>query len=233
MKNGIPARPVVLGALLTLAVLPVRLPAQEPLQLLPDLVPLSSTLLDNQIDRRRNGRVYLRLSSSIANTGDGPIEVRGQRRGRTMPAIQRIYASDGSSTDVPFAAFEYHPLHKHWHLLQVAQYRLRDASGQVVATSNKVSFCLADEEHLFAELPGSPPEASYEGCAKSRNARRLRAGISVGWVDTYEKTKAGQLIEITNLPAGDYTLESEVNPDGVLTEKTRENNLASVTITLP
>ena len=207
--------------------------ARAQAQRLPDLVASAATLRDHGISRE-GGRVLLRLASTVANIGDGPLEVVGRRRGREMPASQVIYTGRGrAARQVPIGAFTYHPEHRHWHVLQVAEYRLRDASGAVVASSDKISFCLADDHFDFPQLPGAPRRAVYGPCPKNPAARQIRSGISVGWGDTYPKYLPGQWIDVTDVPSGTYTLETEVNPDGIIQEKTRANNTASVRVRIP
>ena len=201
--------------------------------LLPDLISSAATLRDYQITRE-GSQVLLRLSNTVANVGDGPVEVIGHRRGGVMPATQLLYPrSGGRPRTVPIGQFTYHDVHHHWHLLQVAEYRLRNASGAVVRSSEKVSFCLADEHLDYPQLPGAPRRAVFGPCPRSRSAKQIRSGISVGWGDTYPKFVAGQWIDITGVPAGQYTLESEANPDAIIQEKTRANNLASISIRIP
>jgi hypothetical protein len=248
---------IVALAILGGALVSARAGAQNPGQPLPDLVAVESVLRDNYVVVSRSGQRFLRLSSGLGNIGDTPVEVRGQAKGKTMHAFQVLFSQpaqalacprkkDGSkchcadlaaqrktvtTTLVPIGEFIYHKQHKHWHLLQVAEYRLRDAAGAVVATSDKISFCLMDT-HFLRVLPGSPRRPHYKKCKTSRSARSLHSGISIGWADVYDKNLPGQIIDITGLPPGPYTLEVEVNPDGIILEKTRSNNTASVPVTL-
>lgn len=200
--------------------------------LLPNLTPISSYLKRNRLDRK-DGRLLLRFPNTIANIGEGPMEVEGHRVGDQMQAFQVIYTADGGPKQLqPIGEFMYHPQHHHWHLVQVAEYRLRDSTGNVIATSDKISFCLADTKKAPGRHPGTPRKKKYVRCVTNPNAQELRAGISVGWADMYSAARYGQWIDVTDVPPGNYLLESEVNPDGIMQEATREDNRVSVPVTL-
>lgn len=180
------------------------------------------------------GRRLLRFTSLILNVGPGPLEVIGRRRGGTMEARQVLYSARRLlRREFSLGAFEYHAEHGHWHLLQVGEYRLRDAAGEVVSRSDKVSFCLRDSEQPLPDLPASPRVPRYGDCSRDPQARGLLAGISVGWADLYSRFLDEQWVDVTGLPAGEYTLEVEVDPDRLLREATRDNNIAALQVTLP
>ena len=48
----------------------------------------------------------------------------------------------------------------------------------------------------------------------------------------YSAARYGQWIDVTDVPPGNYLLESEVNPNGIIQEITREDNRVSVPVTL-
>ena len=202
---------------------------------LPELRPMASFLSQLFITRVR-GRIILKFPTAIANVGDGALEVNGSRsnlRG-PMPAFQVLYGAQGRPVgQVPIGKFEYHATHRHWHLLSVAEYRLVRSTGGEVVRGSKVSFCLVDSFKVDRNFPGGVTGAQYRGCVRSKNARRIRSGISAGWVDFYGSDLPGQSLDLTGIPAGDYRLEVEVNPDGLLQEKSREDNIASVPVRLP
>ena len=92
----------------------------------------------------------------MANGGAGPFELNGNNQIIANPdgslsvnATQRIYNSDGTSTERNAGTFVYHPTHGHIHFDGFAQYQLRErpadnSVGPVVASSRKTSFCLID-----------------------------------------------------------------------------------------
>jgi hypothetical protein len=201
--------------------------------LLPDLIPLEEHLEDYEL-QAADDRVLLRFPTAIANVGDGPIEIFGERR---EDQVDRMHASqvfyDGKKervAELPIGEFEYHEEHDHWHLLNVAVYRLRDKQGKVVAASEKVSFCLFDDTLIRPDLKDAPRRPKYAFCPSNRALRTIRAGVSVGWADIYGKHLEGQWIDVTDIPPGEYRLEVEVDPDSHLIEKTRKNNIASVPV---
>jgi hypothetical protein len=147
-----------------------------------------------------------------------------------MTAFQVIKAKRGRKQQAKIGEFEYHPEHFHWHLVEVAAYRLLDGARAVIRSSEKVSFCLIDTNRMQGSLPGSPLRRRYFTCSRDPRARSLRAGVSVGWADIYTSDLPGQWVDITGLPSGSYTLQVEVNPGGILAEKTRENNIAEIPV---
>jgi hypothetical protein len=65
-----------------------------------------------------------------------------------------------------------------------------------------------------------------------RNATWLREAMPVGWADTYFQVVAGQAFDVTSLPNGRYAIQIEVNPLGLLHERTTSNNVARRTVVL-
>lgn len=208
----------------------------EPVDLLPDIITNPATLTDTEIvDNVVSGRIHLRLSNSTPNIGDGPLEVYGvepKHDGEgdaTQPVNQRIYRSDDSYYDREAGFFEYHPEHHHTHLQDWSRYRLReilpnDGVGDVVAEGDKTSFCLLDSRVYDKTLPGAPPSSVFRDCDQGTQ------GISVGYEDLYSKELPDQWIDITDVPDGEYWLESETDAGNVILEKDETNNSARVKV---
>jgi hypothetical protein len=116
--------------------------------------------------------------------------------------------------------FVFAPCHAHYHFNNYMSYRLRDANGNVAAVGLKVGFCILD---VFRWNPGSSSTAKYN-CSNQ--------GIQIGWGDVYDTTLDGQWIDITGLPAGNYTIEIEANPQGMIQESNYGNNITQVPITI-
>jgi hypothetical protein len=117
--------------------------------------------------------------------------------------------------------FKYSACHGHYHFAQASLYELLDASGTVVATGRKQGFCLEDTNPL------SPA---------TQHPRRYNCefqGISVGYADVYPAELDCQWIDITDVPPGDYTLHVAWNPQGLLSEATRDNNEGFVAVNIP
>jgi len=197
-------------------------------QLLPDLITSPTPLRDNSIDYETiPGKKLLRLSNSSPNIGVGKMELRGGRilGDGKREVYQRIYLSNGSFVSRLAGIFEYHPEHKHIHFQDYAVYRLRTVTpnsgvGTIVASSEKVSFCLRNSVVYNRNLPGFNPKSEYKNCSSNIQ------GIGVGYADFYRKNLYGQWIDITDVAPGQYWIESEVDPLNRLKESNEENNIA-------
>src|SRR5262249_15392064 len=92
--------------------------------------------------------------------------------------------------------------------------------GALAAVGLKVGFCVLD---VFRWQSGAPNQAKYN-CSNQ--------GIQVGWGDLYDSTLDGQWIDTTGLPDGNYVIEVEPNPLGVIQESNYANNIIQVPITI-
>jgi hypothetical protein len=117
-------------------------------------------------------------------------------------------------------AFIWAACHAHYHFQNYMAYRLRNAGGQIAAVGLKVGFCILD---VFRWSPQAPNNAKYT-CSNQ--------GIQVGWGDLYDSTLDGQWIDITGLPDGNYTLELEANPLGIILENNYANNVTQVPVSI-
>lgn len=198
--------------------------------LLPDLITAKDPLNDWKIVREDDCKFTLRLSNGVANIGNGPLEIYAgevDEDGR-QKVYQRIYVEDGSSYSQEAGTFTYHPEHGHTHFDDFAAYRLRkvvgrNGVGQVVAESAKVSFCLWDDS-VYRSNSGN---RRYTSCGSEIQ------GISVGWQDVYDKSLAGQSMDITDVEPGTYWLESEADPFNRIEETNENNNVTRIKITIP
>lgn len=204
-------------------------------RLLPDLVALAAA--QPRVQVVRDGRL-LRFTSSLGNVGLGPVEVR---RSRTQPcprgqrgASQIIYRdANGNGRYNPTkdtavrrqraGCMVYHRHHNHWHFQASARYTLSDPSREsrlVVAARRKVSFCLRDSARVPARYGTFAYRQSYGACTRER-----RHGISVGWMDVYQRFLPGQSLRLPrNLRPGVYCLETTVDPLDQLIESNNANN---------
>ncbi|MGA9532881.1 MAG: lysyl oxidase family protein [Anaerolineales bacterium] len=192
---------------------------------LPDLVTLPPTDVYLVQNATRSFRI-VRFSNSIANVGDGPLEIAGTWRSAALgyEVRQRLFTSVGELALEPLlSAIDYHPEHGHWHLESFARYELWSTVDgslfDIVRTSGKVSYCLMDTDRQ----PVAPTAVrGYASCGP-----RLQ-GISAGWADTYRAHIPGQWIDIAGLPSGVYALRSVVNPNGELSESRYDNNVGII-----
>jgi hypothetical protein len=196
---------------------------------LPDLTPLPPQQL--YIDTNAGtGERELRFSSQVANRGDAPLEMRGERdgSGRTL-AIQRLETAAGGVHERVVGFFILHEEHNHWHFedftrLDILALEASGAAGRVMASTEKLTSCVRDRVRLSPTVAGSPEEPGYRRC------RTDIQGISVGWTDLYEADLPGQLVNIDELPDGRYLLRLTADPDNRILEKNEDNNVTTVTI---
>jgi Lysyl oxidase len=168
------------------------------------------------------------MTSSVVVTNDlfrdGDCEVLegcvGAPGNRTLVRFDTVSANRGTAdvfVGVPpppgesNEIFQWSPCHMHHHVKNYASYELRDASGDVVLTARKQSFCLEDGEPI---QPGIP--ATGYSCA--------RQGITRGWADVYSRYLPCQWIDVSELPSGTYTLHLVVNPMRLIPESNYDNN---------
>lgn len=180
-------------------------------------------------------RKVLRFSNTVANVGQGPLELYGDlitgSGGKYAKVVQRIYDRDGRvSTTNPVGDLEYHEAHAHWHLADFASYQLHAANGTSLGQAlegkkgTKTGFCLLDTTRI-QRLPDSPRSSVYTRCGTLNDASpSLTQGISVGWGDTYGASLAEQWVDLgaadglPHLADGDYAIRSLVDPNGKLIE---------------
>jgi len=195
--------------------------------LLPDLITSPSALLDRRIDYETiSGRKLLRFSNATPNIGRGKLELRGGDilEDGTQQVFQRIYLKDGNYVSRLAGVFEYHPEHNHIHFNEYAAYRLRKVIslagvGRVVASSEKVSFCIRDTVPYNPLLPGFKIKSQYSTCEGQVQ------GLGIGWADIYGKNLPGQWIDVTDVPSGRYWIESVVDPFNRIKESNEHNNV--------
>ncbi len=200
---------------------------------LPDLTPIASTLTERlSIDTSEiPGRSLLRFSTEVANGGDGPLELwGGSISGSSQQVFQRIYQADGGFRDALAGEFVYHAGHGHIHFEGFATYdlKLTDASGQIIASGGKTSFCLINIRQPLPDVTASAGLVHGRGGSSCGQIQ----GISAGYSDVYSAALDDQWIDITNVADGTYWLEIETDPDNNLQETNESNNTARVQVTI-
>jgi hypothetical protein len=213
---------------------------------LPDL----RTMVPQQIGiHNAKQRQVLRFTNTIANVGkaalwvEPPLLIDDPDIDENPPAFQVF--SDGSTIipqdAVPPASsvegylgrcalgeFDYHPEHNHWHIAEVADYRVCHESGfspdspetceAIGDPAEKVTFCLIDWTKLGEKSAASDETRSFWDCYTSFQ------GISPGWGDQYHHSLPDQGIDITGADPGTYYLVSTANPHGIFMEESLDNN---------
>jgi lysyl oxidase len=137
---------------------------------------------------------------------------------------QRVYTQGGGFKDYEAGTFIFHPEHNHFHFERYAVYMLRpvNAPGASGRQSYKTSFCVMDTTKVDARLPGAPKKQVYTSC----NA--IKQGMSVGFGDTYRYYLAGQAIDLTGNPDGQYELTVDIDPENHIVETSNDDNTACV-----
>ncbi|MGH3451889.1 MAG: lysyl oxidase family protein [Haloechinothrix sp.] len=213
--------------------------------LLPDLVADAATSPAAVIYQDSSGtRWLLRFNGYVHNGGDGALELRGSSPASDEMSVvqQRVHDSAGGFEDqvnspAPRVIFEDTDGHNHWHLRNAAGYSLwNDAGTAEVAPSQKVGFCLIDSTHVD---PWGPSSAFYtlssgSFCAHDESdASTVTMGVSAGWRDYYDRSLPFQWVDISDVLPGNYSLKSEVDPDGVIAEANEENAPAFADAVVP
>lgn len=198
----------------------------------------------------QGARRCLRFDQVIANTGDGPFELRYRMEGLAteQQLRQRLYSSDGSFDELTVDTYEFHPTHAHFHYKNFGQaflYQLHpDGTLEKVRESRKNGFCMIDVENTRFGLDddGLPHKGEaartyyFPRCnaptERDRHGTYMVNGISVGWADVYNWFLADQYIEISGVPDGLYVIETMANPIRTVHEATFDDNAARATIRL-
>jgi len=227
MNNGMTRIRMLLLSWLMAVMLPVIALAapRQVLELKPNLQPFPAGNL--AIVQDISGAIQLVFSATTWNNGDGPLVlVAGETDSATLrqKVDQRVFLSDGTFYDRNVGIFEWHPAHNHFHFEDYALYTLQpfDAPGASERTSAKTSFCIMDTTQVDTRLPGAPNKPVYVICGNAMQ------GMSVGWGDTYGSQLAGQSIDLTGLPDGDYKLIIEADPKKRLLEINDSDNTSCV-----
>lgn len=210
---------LILGAALSLTIPLYARAGRSTTGLYPDLrtvVPVHLQLVNE------HQRTILRFSNGIANTGDGPWQLRPESVPPITNAIQEIVNADGQVVEEHLVStYEFHEAHNHWHIGDVALFEARAGSptGPIVGSNSvKVSFCLIDLYRLEGNAPTS--QKTFWDCYTSYQ------GVSAGWVDQYHQSTDGQQLDLTGVAPGRYYLVSTTNPLGTFIEKDLTNNTA-------
>jgi hypothetical protein len=199
---------------------------------LPDIIEETPKHLGIQNAHQRE---ILRFSTTHWNFGDGPLQVHGG--GQVAPceidgvafdqctvATQEILDADGEIVAThPAGVSVFHTQHNHWHQDSVALFAVRATPDGPPVTEDsvlKTTFCLVDLDK--SDLVERGADRVYWECNGDLQ------GISVGWGDEYHHSTEGQSLDITGLPAGEYYLTMEGDPDDQWIETDETNNVSWV-----
>lgn len=196
----------------------------------PNLKALPATNLSLVADTAL-GTSTLRFSTTSWNSGTGALQLEAgdtDTGSGKQKVFQRIFASDGSSILNFSGWFEWHPAHSHFHFDDYALYTLQpvNAPGGSLRTGSKTTFCVMDTTAVNLSLPGAPQIKAYNTCSNTIQ------GMSIGWGDTYGSHLAGQEIDFTDNPNGIYQLKIEIDPQHVIVEGTKSDNISCVLLSI-
>jgi hypothetical protein len=107
--------------------------------------------------------------------------------------------------------------HNHPHYSNYARYELLDPTTQAIVIGHKQGFCLLDSD---AACTNRTYSCNFQG-------------ISVGCSDLYESSIGCQYLDITGVPAGQYTLRVTVDPYNKVAELDKTNNVTEIPVTIP
>ena len=195
--------------------------------------------------------IGLRLRVGAANVGTGPASLQGvigDDPDETEVVYQHIRWSDGRVEKRPIdGGYEFHHAHNHVHFLSWIRMALvrPDEECQDVTSRpascvshqvDKVSYCLYDLNQFDEEVQTLYGETSPQ-FTDPPTCDSYHQGLTAGWRDTYGVHLPGQVI-ITGSPAETATLgsrwiEAEVDPQRVLHEGERANNVGRITVETP
>lgn len=211
-------------------------PTQAAHLLIPDLQPLPPYEL--QLELRYGGvEKHLRFSHAIWNRGPGALELHGwyDRFAGSVLVRQLLRSADGSFLNSQTGEFVYHSRHEHWHWDGFSRYEILSvnedgAPGDLLVSSEKVGFCLRDDERMPGYLLGHAFEAGdvQQPRARFGECGWQKQGLSPGWVDVYGFELDDQSLEITDVPDGVYLLRTLVDPADLLLETDESNNSAQL-----
>ena len=80
--------------------------------------------------------------------------------------------------------------------------------------------------NTISHCQNAPQTEQFTGCDIDQQ------GISVGWIDIYDKGLPGQSVDVTDLPNGIYWLEGEFDPGHRFLESNIENNISKIKVAL-
>ena len=172
----------------------------------------------------RDGHRHLEFTSSVANTGAGPLIVQAAtpatHPGQMIDAQQIILRADGSKCVHPAGFIGYQETGQTWAYAHLATYELRKDdpfTGDLVAQVSKTAYCLLDTDPIRAA--DNRPHQYDAHCTDTVG----RMGISVGYKDVYHRFHPGQWIDLdadpeTTIDAGQYYLVNIANPANTLWE---------------
>lgn len=207
-------------------------------ELLPDLG--MAPLANFSLQRRPRGGMWLRFDAIIVNVGDGPFRAYGHSRQENNELLvdQRIWTiTDGTGAWVGEST-EYRMYwsgdgHNHWHVRDLERYILENTNpsdAPVMRTGAKHGFCFFDNYAYNLGLADAPATRQYTRCGYTSADTAVTMGLSIGWGDLYNASLPDQYIDITGLPAGEYSITATADVQRLFRESNEGNNSTTAII---
>jgi hypothetical protein len=192
-------------------------PSPAPAGPLPDLVLDAAYLLDTTLeDTVQTDDVCLLNEGCVTGLGERRVVRFGSRTGNLGTAPLEL----GNPADSPYWTLD--SCHETYDLLGFARYELlAAATGEVVLSGTKNNFCLRDSEP-WAQDEGASCNAYTYDCTSQ--------GITQGCADNYGSELECQWVDITDVPAGAYTLRVTINASRAIPELDYTNNVVEVSL---
>jgi len=215
--------------------------------------PVTPCYPEETIQKKDHPTRCLRFNQTIANVGEGRLELRFDMRGIPTPSkdddqmIQRIFRSDGTYWERLADRYKFHAVHAHIHYQNFGRsflYNFAWGTGRIGAPlrrGNKVGFCVTDvfllDSYWGATGNGQRLSQTFPGCNIPKEITpggpiMMVQGIDVGWADVYGWNLADQYINITGVSDGLYELEQLANPSQSVIESDYTDDSASAVICL-
>ena len=204
--------------------------------LLPDLG--MAPLANFSLQRRPRGGMWLRFDAIIVNVGDGPFQAFGHTRQASGELLvdQQVLTlgTDGSrtwsSTPTAYRMYWSGDGHSHWHVRDLEEYALQNTNATIKRTGAKHGFCFFDNYQYDLALADAPASRAYTRCGFSSADTEVAMGLSIGWGDLYNASLPDQYIDISGLPAGEYTITATADAQRLFAEVNESNNSTTATI---
>lgn len=208
---------------------------------LPNLVPdvqevfiLRPFLIDPDTGAFTQGDPLLYFDSRAQNLGTVPVqltvnEVQDPENASVSQCVSWT-AARACREQRPVGGFTWHQEHTHFHYTEFAAYELRRigadghadySSAGLIASSDKVSFCLIDSEQVRDDAFPAP---FYGTCLPTVQ------GISPGWTDVYTADLEGQQLPLAGLSDGRYSLVIKLNYAQHVYEANYDDDVVEVTV---
>lgn len=184
-------------------------------------------------------RRFLRFTNTVANLGEGALEVRltfeegAKAAADSGRFVQRIYQTDGTYREEPVAGAEFHATHTHWHYEDFAGFELyrydvdSEERGELVREQSKSGFCFFDMGLPELDHNGTtPPVYEDEANCFSQPEEDWVTGLSPGWYDMYWSSLDDQYVDVSGLDDGVYELVTTADAQGSLVQTERADDEA-------